>query len=93
MSLQPVGVAAAPDVKQISLISNVANAILYTVPAGRMFTGLFTATATTVATVNNVSLPNYINNVLREIDLGPGAVVRNGGASGVILHGIERDAI
>lgn len=92
MSLKPVGVATVPDVKQISISSGGNNAIIYKVPAGRMFTGFISNSASTSPTVDNVSLPGSKNDAANEVSLGPGAVVRNS-ANTTSIVGIERDAV
>lgn len=92
MALTPTNVAIAPDVKQISISSGSNNAIMYTVPAGRMFTGFISNNSTTMPTVDNVSLAGSKNDAANEVSLGPGAVVRNISNTTSIV-GIERDAI
>lgn len=83
-----------PVNKQIAIFSNVSGTALYTVPAGRKFTGHFWGISTTTGnvTINGVSISfSGLNYNITPVSLAEGTILTKPDTTQIWIVGVEED--
>lgn len=83
-------VAAAPSAPTTIVRQFTGSSVIYTVPQGRKFSGIMTATTSNNATINGVSVMVFNATAVPVEVLG--GTVFSGGSTAMALVGIESDA-